>query len=77
MLNKQDLDQLSQQFGFTEGLSPFMAGLLVSEAKAEAQHMGTEGLYLATLDSQKAFDVVHHSILFDTLAAKGVNKDIW
>ena len=54
-----------------------MAGLLVSEAKAEAQHTGTKGLYLATLDSQRDFDVVHHTILFDKLSAKGVHKDIW
>ena len=30
-----------QQFGFTSGLSPVMAGLLVSEAKAEAIQNGT------------------------------------
>ena len=54
-----------------------MAGLLVCEMKAEAQHMGTEGLYLAILDSQNAFDVVHHTILFDKLSTKSVHKDIW
>ena len=54
-----------------------MAGPLVSEAKAEAQHMGTKGLYLAALDSQKAFDIIQHTILFDKLSAKGVHKDIW
>ena len=54
-----------------------MAGILVSETKDEAQHMGTEGLYLATLESQKAFEVVHHTILFDKLSTKSVHKDIW
>ena len=77
LLCKLNPDQSCQQFGFTEGLSPIMAGPLVSEAKAEAQHMGTKGLYLATLDSQKAFNVVHKIILFDKLSAKGVHKDIW
>ena len=53
-----------------------MAGLLVSEAKAEALH-NSHTLYLATLDSQKAFNVVHHTILLDNLADINIQKDIW
>ena len=53
-----------------------MAALLVSEAKAEARQ-NTEPLFLATLDTQKAFDVVHHTILLDKLLDKGIQKDIW
>ena len=53
-----------------------MAGLLVSEANAEAipNH---HPLFLATLDSQKVFDVVHHTILMDKLAKLSIPKDIW
>ena len=36
LLNKLNFEQSDHQFGFTSGLSPTMAGLLVSEAKAEA-----------------------------------------
>ena len=52
-LSKLNLNQSSQKFEFTQGLSPIMAGLLVSEAKAEVQQLGSEGLFLVTLDSQK------------------------
>ena len=41
-----------------------MTGLLVSEAKAESQDNKTHS-YVATLDSQKVFDVVHQAILLD------------
>ena len=57
------------QFGFTEGLSPLMASLLISEGKAESSDQKST-VYMATLDSQKAFDVVHHSILLDNLFVK-------
>ncbi len=58
-LNK---DQSDLQFGFTKGLSPVMASLILSEAIADSTS-NNEPLYIATLDSQKAFDIVHHQIL--------------
>ena len=76
VLNKMNYEQSDQQFGFTKGLSPNMAALLVSEAKAEACQ-NNEPLFLATLDTQKAFDVVHHTILLDKLLNKEIRKDIW
>ena len=48
----------------------------MSEAKAEAIH-SHHPLFLATLDSQKAFDVVHHKILMDKLAKTNMPKNIW
>ena len=53
-----------------------MAGLLVSKAKAEAIQ-NRHPLFLATLDSQKAFDVVHHTILLDKLLETNNSRDIW
>ena len=50
LLEKLHIAQSEMQFGFTEGLSPAMAGLLISEAKAESQENKTH-IYVATLDS--------------------------
>ena len=53
-----------------------MSGLFVNEAKAEALQ-NRHSLLLATLDSQKAFDAVHHTILMDKLSKTNIPKEIW
>ena len=45
------------QFGFTEGLSPTMAALLVTEVTAEHKDQGLT-IYMMDLDTQKAFDTI-------------------
>ena len=45
------------QFGFTKDKSPTMAALLATEAQAENKDQGLP-TYMASLDTQKAFDVV-------------------
>ena len=74
--NKMKYDQSNLQFGFTKVLSPNMAALLVTEEKAEA-FQNKDQLCLATLDTQKAFDVVRHTILLDQLLDQGIKKAIW
>ena len=54
------------EFGFAEGLSPAMAGLLISEARTESKENKTH-IYVTALDSQKAFNIVHHANLLDKL----------
>ncbi|VDI02365.1 Hypothetical predicted protein [Mytilus galloprovincialis] len=68
-------NQSELQFGFTQGLSPIMAALIVSEGIVHAKQQNLN-LFLATLDSQKAFDVVHHMILMEKLFYE-LPPDIW
>jgi hypothetical protein len=64
--SKLNNNQSDLQFGFTRGLSPIMAALIVSEVILQAKQQKSN-LYLVTLDSQKAFDVVHHMLLLEKL----------
>ena len=69
-------DQSELQFGFTKNTSPTIAAIIMSEASLDAK-MNNSHLHIATLDSQKAFDVVNHPILFDKLFYSGANLTIW
>ena len=53
-----------------------MAALLITEANNDLRDRG-EGLYLATLDAEKAFDVVWHASLLRKLFIDGIHGDTW
>ncbi|MES9880886.1 MAG: reverse transcriptase family protein [Sedimenticola sp.] len=76
ILERISISQSDLQYGFTKGLSPTMASLIISEAKTEVD-LNRSTLYLATLDSQKAFDVVDHLILMDKLYYQNIQPDLW
>ena len=69
-------NQNGLQFGFTKGLSPVMASLLVTEALAEAKHK-KQSLFVGSLDARKAFDVVVHSIMKFKLFQSGIKRTTW
>ncbi|VDI23993.1 Hypothetical predicted protein [Mytilus galloprovincialis] len=63
------------QFGFTEGLCPLMASLLITEAKCEKLKNNIP-LFITTVDVQSAFDVVKHIILMDKLLDQNIPPDL-
>ena len=64
------------QVGFTNGRSPAMASLLISEAAAESKILKVP-LYIASLDARKAFDVVNHHLLKAKLLNAGIRPGWW
>ncbi|CAC5420489.1 unnamed protein product [Mytilus coruscus] len=72
-----NFNQSSLQFGFTKGLSMLMASLIITEARAEVKLVTMEPLFLITVDSQKAFDVVDHIILLDALYDHTQKHPLW
>ena len=73
----ENLTQSTLQFGFTKGMSMLMVGFLISETRAEAKYLTIEPLFLVTVDSQKAFDVVDHIIMLDTYYENIQNHPLW
>ncbi|CAC5415183.1 unnamed protein product [Mytilus coruscus] len=59
------------------GLSMLMASLIITEARAEVKLVTMEPLFLITVDSQKAFDVVDYIILLDALYDHTQNHPLW
>ena len=64
------------QRGFTEGCSSLNAAVILTECILESAS-NKQDLWLTTLDTQKAFDVVDHSSLLRRLYLDGVQGDDW
>ncbi len=75
--NREKAKSHPLQFGFTSGLSPTMAALVLSEGVMEAK-VAKQNLFVAALDSQKAFDVVSHpSLLRKIYLSDDMNPETW
>ena len=69
-------DTHNLQFSFTKGRAPSHATLLVNEAIAESRDK-KKPLFTATMDIQKAFDLVPHSHLLRSLYMQGLTGKWW
>ena len=77
-MSRPTLDSLQSrlQYGFTSGISPIYAATILTEIMAEAKDTKTE-LYVAFLDTAKAFDVVDHKGMLNALYRQGVTSNEW
>lgn len=64
------------QYGFTEECSPAICSLMVTEAIAEARDLDQQ-LFIAFMDSAKAFDVVDHTILLNAMYDLEIDPHLW
>ena len=69
-------NQSELQVGFSEGLSLGLGSLFLSEASYEA-HIRRAPLYIAPMDSQKAFDKQDHKLTLCELYTQGVDGGLW
>lgn len=68
------LEQNNLQCGFTRGMSPYFASVMLAEAIAARDK---KPLFVATLDAMKAFDVVDHNILARKMFQDGMRGSLW
>ena len=73
---KLDSGQSGNQFGFSPGCSPTFAALVITEVMAEAMDTKTP-LLLTLMDTSKAFDVVPHESMLNSLHQQGVDGTLW
>ena len=71
-----DSVQSRLQFGFTEGCSPTYAALILTEIMADAAD-SKEELLITLMDTSKAFDVVSHPGMLNSLYQQGVQGTLW
>ena len=64
------------QFGFTKGRSPDMAAVSLTECIVESAET-LNNLIIISLDTKKAFDLVHHDILRYKLYNKNIHPRLW
>ena len=71
-------EQSELQEGFSEGLSPGLGSILLSEASYDAFiYFNRTPLYIAPMDSQKAFDKQDHKLTLCELYSQGVDGGLW
>lgn len=69
-------NQSELKIGFSEGLSLGLGSLFLSEAAYDA-HVRHVPLYIAPMDSQKAFDKQDHKLTLCELYTRGVGGGLW
>jgi hypothetical protein len=76
LLARKPCEQSVLQFGFTAGLSPKMATVILHECIVNARE-SKELIYVCTLDAVKAFDTVSHASMLRKLYYEGLDLESW
>ena len=71
-----DRNQSMAQFGFTHGCSPVLAAVVLTEVIAEARD-NNQQLIVSFMDTSKAFDVVSHKALLNSLHQQDISGVLW